>query len=196
MERIVKLADIDAMTANYNEMKAAMDELKSGVLAYNSDDDYIYINGEKWKWAGLKFNGIIYADGTFASGFSIDDTPANFATGWTVVSSFIDDGNSIKATGPSGTQSVAASMLEGAIDFSKYNYLKVVANGTTYTVDMSAYSGIGYIGFVVSGASYSFFRVYVCTTQTPTSFDDQRAVEFTAMTYQSGYNNITKIWVE
>lgn len=174
---------------------------EAGTARYNPLTDMIELkrNGEwvPWKWAGLTFNGVIYGDGTFASGYNIDTTPTTFSEGWNVVGGFIDDGNAIKAAPPSGTQNVVASMLKGAVDFSKYNYIKAIVNGKTYTIDVSAYSGIGYIGFVISGnTGYPFYRLYVCTEQTPPSFDDYSAIPFTTFTSQAGYNNITRLWVE
>lgn len=150
------------------------------------------MNGNKWKWAGLKFNGVIYSDGTFAIGYSIDENSQVFSSGWITDGGWIDDGYAIKATAPTENLHAICSAISGKIDFTKYSYLNLILNGTTYSIDVSGIYTFGYIGLVITS---SFFRIYVLKTQNPETFD---LAHYTTKecSMQSGYNYITKIWLE
>lgn len=59
-------------------------EQKDRILFYNPNDDYIYINGKRWKCANLQWDGIIYDNGVkskYISNFQGVSLPTGNASG-------------------------------------------------------------------------------------------------------------------
>lgn len=112
---------------------------------YNPTDDYLYgLKNGQWVKSSVRLflNAIsVFKSGVF--GVVCDNGVYKPSSSDTIVP-FTNNGTNLTCVNAAGN-GVKTLVTQDAIDFTTYNTVKIVINGTSYTVDVSDYSGVAYV---------------------------------------------------
>lgn len=174
----------DAFSAeNMNDLENRIDaeftEVNGNLnMHYNPEDDYIYIDGKKWKRAYLN-SLIILNENGFSDGFALGNG-ININSGFNSegVLSFNASTKEIYGNMPTAQYINRCNMISGAIDASNYSTISMKyrnSNGTyTLSGDISSYDTL-YIGvalFNYPDNGNHVIALYLETSQTPGYLSD------------------------
>lgn len=165
---------IDVATASYSEICEALAE------------------------AYPEFTGVIYDAGVFS--VSYDNSGYVRAAGYVSAGGATLNASSITFSAPSFVNDKV--LIIDKIDYTDYDYIHVLCNGTTYTIDVTSVTGMAYlyIEAMQNGSSIYYLTFGLCSQKTNYSQNvvDSKYLDISAGSSSSVITSkaITKVWLE